>query len=328
MDADADSHKPLRWPFAGLFVISSAIAAAAGALLAPPAVMFSLMQEGGPIEYATAVLYFVAAASAYAFVARKKAWRTWLPLGLVLTAFGARELDLHKAFGKSLLRASFYFGDAPVEQKVVGGLVLLLVAASLLALVRQARPTLRRRKYDPAAGTAVVFAATLVATKILDRSINLVVEKFSVHVDVTSQILVLSLEESLELCLPLLALLGLAQASRRFINIRQATEAPAIARAATAGRPHPDGRLRPYPIGPFPIARYCLVAEPGEFVVSVPGAIWDFTAPGEPSDRVDSDAAPVAVLPLAPDVPVAVESPRAGPPGEVCEPMAPGADCD
>jgi hypothetical protein len=74
-------------------------------------------------------------------------------------------------------------------------------------------------------------------------------------------------------------------------------------------------------------------APPGEVVAPVPGAIWPFTSPGEPWERVASapevPVEPVVlpgetVLPVVPLVPLE----ELGPPGDSPDCIVPGAACD
>ena len=138
------SDRPARFEAAGLVALCAAVAVLAWWLLAPEAVM-RLMDESGPIEETTAVLYFLVAA--YVLVAGVPQAEPSLPLPLcvVLCGFGARELDLHKAFTEtSVLKLSFYLGDAPLAHKLVAAVVVLAVLASLLhLLVRHGRTVWR-----------------------------------------------------------------------------------------------------------------------------------------------------------------------------------------
>ena len=210
------SDRPARFEAAGLVALCAAVAVLAWWLLAPEAVML-LMDESGPIEETTAVLYFLVAA--YVLVAGVPQAEPSLPLPLcvVLCGFGARELDLHKAFTEtSVLKVSFYLGDAPLAHKLVAAVVVLAVLAALLhLLVRHGRTVWRGlRQGHPAAVTVAVFAVAMVAAKVIDRSRMVLLEDFGVAIGTSATALFIALEETLEFGLPLIVLLGLLRHRR------------------------------------------------------------------------------------------------------------------
>ena len=85
-------------------------------------------------------------------------------------------------------------------------------------------------------------------------------------------------------------------------------------------------RRRPGPASADPRSRSYFVDEPGDVAppLVVPGAIWDRAAPGDPSERVESEASEPLVPPVPKD-PGAIAPPRALPPGETRESPVPGA---
>jgi hypothetical protein len=174
------------------------------------------MGENGPVESITVACYFVAALLLALLRPPAISPRTAIMLTILLAAFGARELDLHKAFTvTSMLRLSFYASDAPLLHKAVSLLLLAPVVAAVVGLARRA-PCLvhRARRHEAAALTIVVFMLTMVIAKVADRSVNILLEDLAVAVSPRLSAMVLSLEEVLELSLPLLACLGWAQAHR------------------------------------------------------------------------------------------------------------------
>lgn len=135
----------------------------------------------------------------------------------MIAAFGARELDLHKNLtGESVLKLSFYLRDVPVPQKLLASVVVAGFGCALLfLLLRHSRPVLSAfRRLDPFAVTVVLFVATLVLSKILDRSVNLFVQDLGIPVPPRTRLLVQGMEELLELTLPLLLLNAIVQRRR------------------------------------------------------------------------------------------------------------------
>lgn len=199
------------------FVLLVIVLATATWAVVPFAPLMAFMAETGPIERGTAALYFLSALLLWGVPAPGLDLPRRLALSLAMLAFGARELDLHKAWtGMSVLKVSFYLHDAPLKQKLVALAVLLPVAAAfgylVLAHLRLVIDGLRRR--HPVAITVAVFFGTIVLSKLIDRSENVLLEDYGFQFPEWLSALRASLEETLELCLPLLLWIGLLQQRR------------------------------------------------------------------------------------------------------------------
>jgi hypothetical protein len=178
-----------------------------------PDLLIAWMDEGGLVEEATVLLYLATVGALLAASGR-------LPRGvgpalaIVMLAFAAREADWHIRFtGTSMLRVSFYLGPAPLAQKLAS---LVIVGLALAAAAYLALHFMRHwRSRDPAARTAaaftVAFVASMVLAKVLDRSLSILVEDLGFAGGNTWRALQVTLEEPLELVLPLLVLAGLWQ---------------------------------------------------------------------------------------------------------------------
>ncbi|WP_157264441.1 hypothetical protein [Azohydromonas aeria] len=197
----------------GLLLAAVALALAVWMLL-PPAQAFALLAEGAPIELGTAALYFLLVPAVWAARQPRDETRVLVLLSVAFLVFGARELDLHKAWtGMSVLKVSFYLHGAPLHQKLVAAPLALGAVATLgYLLLRFWRPVLRRAvRRDPVALTIACFCFTMAVSKVFDRMVNIAIDDFGMSVPVTVDVLVSALEEIMELSLPLMALLGLAQ---------------------------------------------------------------------------------------------------------------------
>jgi hypothetical protein len=198
----------------------------------------ALMSEHGLVESSTVALYAVAALMVALFPWRTLQRRHQVMLVILLAAFGARELDLHKSLTQvSMLRFSFYFSDAPLAQRVGSALVLIPVVVSLLGLARQALPLLAAvRRLEPAAVTVATFILTMLVSKVADRSINILAEDFTVVFAAVTGAAVLALEEMMELSLPVLACLAWAQARYSARVSSPATPASPATSSRSSGR--------------------------------------------------------------------------------------------
>jgi len=205
----------LHTPYAAAALPLAAMAAAVALwLLLPPEQVMGWLKEGGPVEGPSEILYFVAAAVIGLMPGRPGDARVRLALCVLFAAFGAREMDLHKAFtGTSVLKVSFYVNDAPMHQHVVAALLVSCVALAVGYLCVQLwRPLWRAwRRHETVATTVVCFLVAMLVSKVLDRSINLLAEDYGVYASASVHALVSALEEILELSLPLIALLGALQ---------------------------------------------------------------------------------------------------------------------
>lgn len=174
-----------------------------------------VMAEGGPVEAATAWCY-VAAAMIVLF--------TRLPaltgidkaaICLLLLAFAAREADLHTAlFEISILKASFYRRHGTPGQIVAALCILLPVLLAFLLLLRRHGPRwlVAPSRWRGPVVTVTTFAVLMLVAKMFDRLPAVVVDlRILEAVPDRVRHVLLSLEEVLELGMPLLAILAVAQ---------------------------------------------------------------------------------------------------------------------
>jgi hypothetical protein len=145
---------PSRW-LALALPLGAALAALLLWLLLPTDEVRRLTAEGGPVERPTEWLWFAMAALFAAAASTRLDAASRAALVVMMLAFGAREMDLHKAYtGKSVLKVSFYLGEAPWRHKLIAIVVISLVAAALLVLLlRHARGVWQRFRHGDAAAT-------------------------------------------------------------------------------------------------------------------------------------------------------------------------------
>lgn len=198
-------------------------------LRAPRELALGWLAEGSVVEMLTQTLYFALAPAVLLLRhAHDRQWPSWLAVSVVLAGFGAREADLHTAWtAKSVLKLSYYLGNAPWGQKLLAGLAVAAVAtaAAWLAL-RWAKPfwsALTCRQ--PVAVTVFVFVLTLVASKVFDRSVDILAQDFGVVLSASTRALMTALEELLELSLPALAALAVLQYRGASVEAGAATSA-------------------------------------------------------------------------------------------------------
>jgi len=197
-------------PWLALVVV---LASTAAWWLLPPEAVIRWTDESAFIERATVALYL---ASGVAVLA---AWRS-LPaavaatMALTMLAFAVREADLHiHLTGTSMLRVSYYLRPAPLLHKLAGLAVIGgLLGGWLYLAVRMVRAWGANQLGAGALGTNVgTFLGVLVFTKVVDRSLSILVGDFGVRMDSGMRALQVAIEEPLEMALPLMVVAGLRQ---------------------------------------------------------------------------------------------------------------------
>lgn len=191
-------------------------------LALPAQTVIGLMSEDGPVESATVVAYLLAVLAIW--LLRASTWPTRLASSMVLLMFAAREMDLHKSlFGISMLKSRFYL-SAPLLPRLTALAILLPLAIALVYLLwKHARPLWRGlRERQTVAVTLACFFAALIASKAIDRSLNVVFEIFSYASPLWLQALQLAFEEMLELLLPVLAIVAARQSASEVTPVLRA----------------------------------------------------------------------------------------------------------
>jgi hypothetical protein len=209
---------PLDSAWAALWVVALCAAGAVAVWLSmPAAAVEQFMGETGPVERVTAASYAACALAIWWARVPEDDARTTAAASVMLAAFCARELDLHRTLtGTSVLRLSWYGGPAGIGAKTTAALILLVVLVALAWLLRKHTRAIWQgwRAQRPIAVTMVVFVATLVLAKTLDRSVAILIEDFGVDVTLSWKALRTAFEEWLELALSALVALALLQRRR------------------------------------------------------------------------------------------------------------------
>jgi hypothetical protein len=204
-----------RSPRAAVWVGAASVVAGLLTWLAlTPQSAEALMSESGPVERVTAAGFALAAFAAWLVRRPGDDWRSALALSVMWTGASMRELDLHKTLtDTSVLRLSWYWSPAPLSAKATAALATLSVALAIGWLLWRHWRRLwhaATRGDDPVGVTVVVALVVLVVSKVLDRSVGMLVD-FGLEVPLRWVALRSALEEWMELGLVLLSLLGCVQ---------------------------------------------------------------------------------------------------------------------
>jgi hypothetical protein len=201
-------------PRAALVIAGVCVAFGLLAWLAlPPRTVLALMDEHGPVESLTALLYALCTVAVWLERDRARPG-TAIAVAVVVFSNYVRELDLHKAYdGVSVLRLTWYAGDAPLAVKLVAAVIVGAVAAALLWLLRRHGRGVWQgwRQRVPLATTVVTFVFTALAAKLVDRTGSVLPHDLGIVLTPAQSALRFALEESLEFALAMQVVLGLVQ---------------------------------------------------------------------------------------------------------------------
>lgn len=206
-----------HWAFSLVLIAAVAGIGLLSSLVLPGETMVELAREGGGVEQATIAFYVLALVALLLRAPPTLDLPSRIAIGILLVASAARELDLHSAlFGFSILKSNFYRHFATGPQMVVAVMIILpVVLSAAFLLKRHGRWMLDgARQRVPSAVTTLSLLVMLPVVKMLDRSLAIVTD-WGVDVSsVTMRAVQLSLEEPLEMTLPLLIITALLQHRR------------------------------------------------------------------------------------------------------------------
>ena len=187
-----------------------------------------MLEEDGPVEKGTVLLYLAAVLCLLMVRLESLSRLDRTAIGALLLAFAAREADWHLAhFGAGIF-------EAPLPRMFAGTAILAVIAAAAGWLARRAWSASRAmrswRQWRPEATTSLTFVAVIGTAIILDQlpvSLAAPPDLFTAGSSTSATFrgyLMHSFEEILELALPVLALLAILQA--RLGGSRDSASAP------------------------------------------------------------------------------------------------------
>lgn len=172
------------------------------------------MRENGPVEAPSAALHFLVALVLLWVVARGGP-AVFLVLMLLAVAMGGRELHIHKAFTSgSMTRIAYYLNPEVMllERVAVAGFLLAVVAGVLYAAWQYSGTFLQRlRERDSASWSLATGALMVPLLKAVDSTPRWVRDLSDLSFSESGLALMLSLEEVMELFLPIVFLLAVVQ---------------------------------------------------------------------------------------------------------------------
>lgn len=180
------------------------------AFTAPLVVTEYLFSERGAYEVFSPLLWFVLAVLCLVKVQFQFSTRVLSALAALM--LGLREMDLHKSlFEMSFIKTNFYkSSDIPVTDKLLGFTLLLVMIYVLVALAKRFYKVLRNIKQDLDISYIYVMLTVGIAalSKILDRMTSQLNELFDIQLIRSTQLAIMTAEESFEMLLPILLIVA------------------------------------------------------------------------------------------------------------------------
>jgi len=132
--------------------------------------LIEVSRESAMIEYITPILFMAASILFFVHYAMRKFFMDCAG-GVIMMIAGAREMDLHKEFTQdSILKSRFYLDPLiPVNEKIIGGIVVLVLVCCAIYLLSKYKKFLRSL-FSGAVSTWGVFIglSCLTFAKMLD----------------------------------------------------------------------------------------------------------------------------------------------------------------
>ena len=192
------------------------------ALNAPASVTQYLFSESGAFEVMSPWLWYLLAVLCLVNVEIKLNTRVFTALAAAL--LGLREMDLHKqVFEMSFIKTNFYrSAEIPLMDKLLGFILLLGIIFVFLVLAKKLVQTIRSMKDSLNIAHFFIFLTIACGglSKVLDRTTSTLNEKFGIQLVQHSQIMIMTIEEGVEMLLPVLLIVAVLS-YRKVLNQAQ-----------------------------------------------------------------------------------------------------------
>ncbi len=202
----------LIWSFAFLGVI--ALVGIAG--MVDPATKDAIFKEGGVVETLSAAGYFMAVALLLFQMVKQRYSKGW-SLCVMLLGFGLRELDFDKRFTTmGIFKSRFYLSnEVMIGEKMIGVLISALFLVCLFFLLKTfARSFIEDIKARKGQSLTLLMALVfMVSSKSID-GLGRKLKPLGIVLSDSVRSLAGVIEESMELMIPLLFIVAIAEFSR------------------------------------------------------------------------------------------------------------------
>jgi hypothetical protein len=198
----------LNWILLSILLLGGLLLSVAMGLMVPKSTLEPLIREHGPVEMTSAVLHFVVVVCLLGLWLRVR--RPFGVLAFFAALLGLRELGMHDSVTTdSITRSDYYLeGHVPLPERLLVGVIVIGFLVLTVRLVRAYwQPfvaSLRERR--PAAVSLAVGLALLPILKVIDALPRLLRDHLDYVVPPRLDLLLMSVEETMEMFLPLIFL--------------------------------------------------------------------------------------------------------------------------
>ena len=136
-------------------------------------VVKSMTKDDGIIQLATSVLLcFTVLLALLRVITQEQPVLKWVEASYILSMYAMREMDFHRMFtAEHVTRLKFYTGPFPLEEKLIGGTIVLLFIVIAVHFLISNVPLLIHdlKKGVPWAWYFIVWGFLLVGAQVIDR---------------------------------------------------------------------------------------------------------------------------------------------------------------
>ena len=181
------------------------------AWMAPPEIVEFLFSEQGAFEFFSPWLWLVLAG--LCLVAAPMLWKTRIASSIAAILLAMREWDLHKSlFEVSFIKTNFYrSAEIPLGDKLIGAAIIFVMIVVAIFLVRRFLQFCRTQWTGLTVSGFLVYLTFICAavSKVLDRLTSQLNELFHIVLAKQTSLMIMSLEESMEMLLPVFLILAI-----------------------------------------------------------------------------------------------------------------------
>lgn len=180
------------------------------AIFAPLSVTGYLFSEAGAYEVFSPWLWYLL--SILCVASFDMQWKTRIFAAIAAILLGLREMDFHKKiFETSFIKTRFYQSpDIALMDKILGFILLCFIISVFIYLAKTYITSLRNSHHKINLPNIYIIMTLLLAglSKVLDRLTSQLDELFHIHLLHTTSVVITTVEESVEILLPILLMIA------------------------------------------------------------------------------------------------------------------------
>jgi len=162
-----DSWKPVYITVIGVVLVIAVLALFGHDVVKP------MTKDGGILQITTCVLLcFTVVFALLRVITQSQPLLKWVEASYILSIYAMREMDLHRSLtAEHVTRLKMYTGPFPLEEKIIGGTIMLLFIAVVIHFLITNVPLLIHglKRRLPRAWYFIVWGFLLIGAQIIDK---------------------------------------------------------------------------------------------------------------------------------------------------------------